>query len=87
MKKISAITAAFAATILAANAAVPFATRTLPAADKGATVKITPRKSAPLRAKAKDVPFIEDFTTPDNLNRVSGWCKSTSATAATTTGL
>ena len=68
MKKISAITAAFAATILAANAAVPFATRTLPAADKGATVKITPRKSAPLRAKAKDVPFIEDFTTPDNLN-------------------
>ena len=43
----------------------PFRSRVLPAED--AAVKIAPRKAGPLRAKAKDVPFIEDFSTPDNL--------------------
>lgn len=43
----------------------PFRSRVLPAQE--AAMKIAPRKAGPLRAKAKDVPFIEDFSTPDNL--------------------
>lgn len=86
MKKTSALTIAFAATVVAANAAVfmdrsgskpgvtpttsvgltPFKSRILPTADKTAA-KLGPRKGAPRRAKAKDVPFVEDFTTADNL--------------------
>lgn len=86
MKKTSALTIAFAATVVAANAAVfmdrsgskpgvtpttsvgltPFKSRILPTADKTAA-KLGSRKGALRRAKAKDVPFVEDFTTADNL--------------------